>query len=138
MRKVTRTGQQWLGSGFSVNLANDMLLLKRTTSALEPKPQCYGGGHGKLAGVVGWIERRIKEKSDLTLDELVVELRDKQRVDAHRVSVRRVLRNLNVAHKKDLRAVEQKRPEVALAREVWIGHRQPFTRDMLTRIGLVD
>ena len=77
-----------------------MLLLKRTTSALEPKPQCYGGGHGKLAVVVGQIERRIKENPELTLDELVVELPDKQEGEAHNVSVWRVLRNLNVAHKK--------------------------------------
>ena len=50
--------------------------------------------------MAGWIEGRIREKRDLTLDELVVELRDKQGVEAHRVSVWRVLRNLNLIHKK--------------------------------------
>ena len=40
--------------------------------------------------------------------------------------------------KKDLRAVEQKRPDVALARDVWINRRQPFMRNMLTRIGFID
>jgi transposase len=84
----------------SIKLVNDMVILKRTTGSLEAKPQGNGGGHGKLAGVAGWIEGRIREKRDLTLDELVVELRDKQGVEAHRVSVWRVLRNLNLTHKK--------------------------------------
>ena len=84
----------------SVKFVNDMVLLKWATGALEPKPQGNGGGHGKLAGVAGWIAGRIREKRDLTLDELVVELRDKQGVEAHRVSVWRVLRNLNLTHKK--------------------------------------
>jgi transposase len=50
--------------------------------------------------VAGWIERRIKEKRDLTLDELVVELRDGHGVKAHRVSVWRHLRALGLTHKK--------------------------------------
>jgi transposase len=37
-----------------------------------------------------------------------------------------------------LRAVEQKRPDVALARQVCIGYRQSFMRNMLTRIGFID
>ena len=40
--------------------------------------------------------------------------------------------------KKDLRANEQKRPDVAPARDVWINRRQPFMRNMLTRIGFID
>ena len=60
----------------SIKFVNDMVLLKRATGSLVAKPQGNGGGHGKLAGVADWILRRIKEKRDLTLDELVVELRD--------------------------------------------------------------
>jgi len=86
----------------SVKFVNDMVLLKRATGSLEAKPQGNGGGHGKLAGVVGWIERRIKEKRDLTLDELVVELRDAHGVEAHRVSVWRRLHDLGLTHKKRL------------------------------------
>ena len=56
----------------SIKFVHDMVLLKRRTGSLDPKRQGNGGGHGKLAG---WIERRIREKRDLTLDELVVELR---------------------------------------------------------------
>ena len=74
--------------------------MKAATGGLAAKPQGNGGGHGKLAGVVGWIERRIKEKRDLTLDELVVELRDGQGVAAHRVSIWRHLRGLGLTHKK--------------------------------------
>ena len=59
----------------SIKFVNDMVLLKRRTGSLEAKPQGNGDGHGKLAGVVDWIARRITEKRDLTLDELVVELR---------------------------------------------------------------
>jgi hypothetical protein len=37
-----------------------------------------------------------------------------------------------------LRAVEQKRPDVALARRIWIGQHQPFMRNMLTRLAFID
>ncbi|WP_290896438.1 transposase [Hoeflea sp.] len=84
----------------SIKFVNDMVLLKRRTGALEAKPQGNGGGHGKLAGVAGWIEGRIREKRDLTLDELVVELRETQSVEAHRVSIWRHLRGLGLTHKK--------------------------------------
>ena len=84
----------------SVKFVNDMVLLKLRTGSLVAKPQGNGGGHGKLAGVAGWIEHRIKEKRDLTLDELVVELRSEQGVAAHRTSVRRCLRSLKLTHKK--------------------------------------
>ena len=84
----------------SIKFVNDMVILKRVTGSLEAKPQGNGGGHGKLAGVAGWIGRRIMEKRDLTLDELVVELREIQGVDAHRVSVWRRLRGFGLTHKK--------------------------------------
>lgn len=86
----------------SIKFVNDMVILKRETGSLEAKPQGNGGGHGKLSGVAGWIERRITEKRDLTLDELVVELRETQGVEAHRVSVWRCLRGLDLTHKKRL------------------------------------
>jgi len=84
----------------SIKFVNDMVILKRTTGPLEAKKQGNGGGHGKLSGVADWIGRRIREKRDLTLDELVVELRDVQGVKAHRVSVWRHLRGLGLTHKK--------------------------------------
>jgi len=77
-----------------------MVILKRTTGSLEARQQGNAGGPDKLAGVADWTLRRIREKGDLTLDELVVELRDVQGVEAHRVSVWRRLRGLGLTHKK--------------------------------------
>lgn len=39
---------------------------------------------------------------------------------------------------KDLQVAEQKRPELAAARHIWITKRQPFMAKMLTRIGFMD
>ena len=84
----------------SIKFVNDMVILKRVTGSLEAKPQGNGGGLGKLARVADWLGRRIREKRDLTLDELVVELRDLHGVAAHRSSVWRHLRGLGLTHKK--------------------------------------
>jgi transposase len=86
----------------SINFVNVMVILKRSTGSLEPKPQGNGGGHGKLAGVVDWIAWRIKERRNLTLDELLIELRDGPGGEAHRVSVWRRLRSLDLTHEKRL------------------------------------
>ena len=84
----------------SIKFVNDMVLLKRATGSLQARPQGNGGGHGKLVGVADRTLRRIKEKRDLTLDELAVELRDLQGVETHRSSVWRHLRGLGLTHKK--------------------------------------
>ena len=84
----------------SIKFVNDMVILKRATGSLEAKAQGNGGGHGKLVSVADWIGRRIREKRDLTLDELVVELRDLQGVVAHRSSVWWHLRGFGPTHKK--------------------------------------
>ena len=68
----------------------------------------------------------------------MVELRAQHGVETHRSPVWRHLRGLGLTHKKDLRAIEQKRPDVALARQTWIGERQPFMRNMLTRLTFID
>ena len=84
----------------SIKFVNDMVILKRETGSLEARPQGNGGGHGKLAGVADRIRRRIEEKRDLTLDELVVELRAQHGIQTHRTSVWRHLRGLGLTHKK--------------------------------------
>jgi transposase len=76
--------------------------LKRATGSLEAKRQGNGGGHGKLSGVAGWFWGRIKEKGDLSLDELVIKLCDVQGMKAHRVSVWQHLRGSGLTHKKRL------------------------------------
>ena len=84
----------------SIKFVNDTVLLKRATGSLEAKQPGNGGGHGKLAGVADWIGRRIREKRDLALDELVVELRAQHGIQTHRTSVWRHLRGLGLTHKK--------------------------------------
>lgn len=84
----------------SIKFVNDMVKLKRETGSLAPKRQGHGGRHGKLSPVRGWIERRIGEKPDLTIDELVAELKTHHGIAVHRVSVWRRLRSLGLTHKK--------------------------------------
>ena len=84
----------------SIKVVNDMVILKRTTGSLAAKKQGNGGGHGKLSGVASWTLRRIREKRCLTLDELVLDLREEHGVEAQRVSVWRHLRGLGLTHKK--------------------------------------
>ena len=84
----------------SVKFVNDMVILERETGALDPRAQGNGGGHGKLKVVTDSIKRRLVEKPDLTLDDLVVELADRHGITIHRVSVWRFLRSLGLTHKK--------------------------------------
>ncbi|WP_426034356.1 hypothetical protein [Cypionkella sp. TWP1-2-1b2] len=74
----------------SVKFVSGMVLLKRATGSLAAKPQGNAGGHAELAGVADWIEHRIKQKRDLTLD-LGVEPRDGHGVGGHGVGAYRVL-----------------------------------------------
>lgn len=84
----------------SVKFVNDMVILKRETGGLEPRPQGNGGGRGKLGSLRGWIRDRMEAKPDLTLDDLVLEISEAHHVTVHRVSVWRALRNLGLTHKK--------------------------------------
>jgi len=59
----------------SPKFVNDLIKLRRVTGSLLPRPQGNGGGHGKLAGVTDWIDARVTAKGEITLDELVAELR---------------------------------------------------------------
>ncbi len=47
----------------SVKFVNDRVLPRRRTGSLDPQPRGNGGGHGKLAGVAGWTQHRIREKA---------------------------------------------------------------------------
>ena len=58
---------------------------------LIPKRQGNDGGHGKLAGVTGWLKARVTAKGEITLDELVAELAQTHRIAVHRATVWRVL-----------------------------------------------
>jgi transposase len=84
----------------SVKFVNDMIILKRETGGLEPRPQGNGGGHGKLGGLQDWIRARMDARPDLTLDDLVLAIADAHQMTVHRVSVWRALRGLGLTHKK--------------------------------------
>ena len=58
----------------SIKFVNDMVKLKRETGSLLPKLQ-GNPGRGKLSGFSGWVQGLLEARSDLTLDELVLELR---------------------------------------------------------------
>ena len=83
----------------SPRFVNNMVILKRETGSLAPKPQGHGPGKGKLSGQTDWVRTRIAEDGDLTLDALVCELAGRG-VQVHRSSVSRLLRRLKLSHKK--------------------------------------
>jgi hypothetical protein len=67
---------------------------------VNPRRQGNGGGHGKLSSLRDWIETRIGQTPDLTLNDLVAELADQHGLTIHRVSVWRFVRSLGLTHKK--------------------------------------
>jgi transposase len=85
----------------SPKFVNDMVKLRRATGGLEPKVQGNKGRTGKLRGLEGWLRGRLVEKSDLTLDELCVELEHVHAVHVHRSAVGRWLQRLGLSHKKN-------------------------------------
>ena len=83
----------------SIKFVNDMVKLKCRTGSLEPKRQ-GNPGRGKLATMKDWARARVDGKGDITLDELVIELREQHGIIVHRTSVWRLLRRLGLTHKK--------------------------------------
>jgi transposase len=84
----------------SVKFVNDMIILKRKTGGLAPRVQGRGGGQGKLEAVKAAIGKRMAEKPDLTLNDLVAELAVRHGITIQRVWVWRLLRGLGLTHKK--------------------------------------
>ncbi len=82
----------------SPRFVNNMVILKRETGSLAPKPQGRRGG-GKLQDHGDWVRQRMAEDGDLTLDALRVELAERG-VRVHRSSASRLLRRLGLSHKK--------------------------------------
>jgi|SRR6056297_596036 len=83
----------------SIKFVNDMVRLKRETGALDPKPQ-GNPGRGKLTCVRDWVQARIADQPDLTIDELTAELGSEHGLNVHRSSVGRLLHRLGLSHKK--------------------------------------
>ncbi len=84
----------------SPRFVNELVKLRRETGSLAPRRQGNGGGHGKLVSVIGWLEARVAEKGEITLDELVLELAERHGIDVHRGTVWRALRERGLTHKK--------------------------------------
>ena len=136
---------------------NDMVILKRASGALLPKPQ-GNQAEGKLAPFIGWLRERLAVNGDLTLDEIVVEMAAVHGVTGHGVTghgvtvdgvtvdgvtvdgvtVGRWLHRLGLSHKKTPLASEILRPEVAERRGVWVEARQSDMANMLERLVFID
>ena len=91
----------------SPRFVNDMVILRRESGGLFPKPQ---GNHaeGKLARFNTWLRDRLTVKGDLTLDEIVAEMVAVHGVTVHRASVGKWLHRLGLSHKKN--AARQRNP----------------------------
>ena len=85
----------------SPKFVNDMIKLRRETGSLSPKHQGNLGHVGKLRDLEDWVRARLAERSDLTLDELGLELERSHGVDVHRASIGRWLHRLGLSHKKN-------------------------------------
>ena len=107
----------------SPKFVNDLVILKRETGTLAPRPQ---GNRvvGKLAPCNDWLRARLAVrrsggqavKGDLTLDEIVLEMASVHGLTVHRGSVGRWLHRLGLSHKKNAarqRAVAPRRGRAA-------------------------
>lgn len=84
----------------SPKFVNDMVILKRDSGGLVAQRQGHSGD-GKLAPYADWVQDRLVAKSDLTLDEIVVEMASVHGVIVHRASVGKWLHRLGLSHKKN-------------------------------------
>lgn len=83
----------------SPRFVNELIKLRGETGGLEPR-RMGNPGRGKLNDVADWVRGRVAEKGELTLDALVVELREAKGVTAHRSGVGKLLHRLGLSHKK--------------------------------------
>ncbi len=84
----------------SVKFVNDMVILKRETGSLQPRPNPGRAGHGKLSPHKEWIRARVEEQSDITLARLCLELEEKFGLKVNRSPIGRLLHQLGLSHKK--------------------------------------
>lgn len=87
----------------SIKFVNDMVILKRETGSLEPKAQ-GNGGWSKLGAFDDWVRGRLGVRGDLTLDDLVGELREQHGLHIARSSVGYWLHRLGLSYKKNAAA----------------------------------
>lgn len=85
----------------SIKFVNDMVILKRITGSLAPKPQ-GNGGWSKLGAFDDWARGCLASQGDPTLDDLVRKLRDQHGVQVARSSVGYWLHRLGLSYKKNV------------------------------------
>ena len=107
----------------SPRFVNNMMILHRSSGSLAAARQGHPLG-SKLSPYSQWITDRMSAHCEVKLDELCVELAERG-IEVHRATVGRFLHRLGLSNKKSIRASEQRRPEIAKARDLWIRRRKP-------------
>lgn len=121
--------------GVSVSFVVKLMAALRTTGSLKAKPE-GGWRYSKLDPHRDFVLRRVAEKDDITMPELTAELAVRGTVVAPS-SISRWLIRSGYRFKKTLLASEQDRPDVAAARQAWMG-RQPRIRLEPHRLVFLD
>ena len=120
----------------SVSFVVKLVSAFRSTGSYAPKPE-GGWRYSKLDPHRAFLERRVAEKTDITMTELAGELAGMGlRID--QASLSRWYRRNDYRYKKSLLASEQDRPDVAAARREWVTKRQPRMRLEAHRLVFVD
>jgi transposase len=76
------------------------LRLQRTGQSLQPKPHGGGVPLSLTEAHLTVLQKQFAAKNDLTLDELVAYLQEKEQVTVHRATVCRALQRLGLSRKK--------------------------------------
>ncbi|WP_235915133.1 winged helix-turn-helix domain-containing protein [Brucella anthropi] len=76
-------------------------------------------------------------RRETTLDELCVALAERG-IEVQRATVGRFLHRLGLSNKKSPKASEQRRLEIAKARDLWINRRKRFFNKALARLIFID
>lgn len=119
----------------SVSFVVKLMTALRTTGSLKAMPE-GGWRYSKLDAHRAFLVRRVAEKDDITMPELAAELAACGTVVAPSSISRWLIRN-GYRFKKTLLASEQDRPDVAAARQAWMG-RQPRMRLEPHRLVFLD
>jgi len=130
-RTGTVTGHR-PGTSACRRIVNNLVKLKR-----RKQDRWRHGGKamwvgGKLNAHGDWVRERLAENGALTLDELCVELAER---GVSCTAPKSAVFSIGLGSAiKSLQASEQRRPEIARARDLWIRRRRPFFNKVLARL----
>src|SRR6202021_2692817 len=113
--------------GVSVAFVVNLMAAYRLRGSLEPKP-LGGRRHAKLDPHRVFLLRRVAEKDDITMPELVGGAEAGCGAKAAPASISRWFIRNGYRFKKTLLASECDRPDIRQAREQWRAERQPKMR----------